>query len=329
MVGNRSQLAQHHPDWLLHDNNGRLVTPWRNYGEQRVWGYRDEETYVLDSSNPEAFAYLRTVFRTLRAWGAQMFKTDFMYWGLQNSLHVRRHTPGKTSVEYFRDVLKMIRAEIGEEAYWLGCIAPYLPFVGFADGMRIAGDVSASWNGSPGTQNMLNETAGSQHFNNVFWHNDPDVLLIRDFHTELSEDEVISLAVWQSIMGGTVATSDPLHEVAPARRDLWRFVQPSSDGGVASIPLLTDASRPLVALRRTTAGDYVVAVLNRDDHRLRDRLSLSELGIYTKKCVYLRTPTANQRIGTTDALEIDLRPHALAVFHLSDSDVEPTGPMVR
>ena len=45
-------------------------------------------------------------------------------------------------MEYVRDVLDMIREEIGEESFWLGCIAPYAPFIGLADAMRIAADVS-------------------------------------------------------------------------------------------------------------------------------------------------------------------------------------------
>ncbi len=328
MVGNRSQLARDHPGWLLHDNDGNRVTPWRHYEENRVWGYRDEETYVLDTSHPDAFDYLRTVFRTLREWGAQMFKTDFMFWGLQDSTKVRRHTPGKTSVEYFRDVLKMIRQEIGEETFWLGCIAPYMPFIGYADAMRIGGDVGASWTGGFGPQNMLRETVGSQHFNNVFWQNDPDVLLIRDFHNNLNEDQVTSLALWQSILGGVVATSDPLHEIAESRRALWRFVQPSSDCAVATLPFLTQRDRPLVAVRSLATGDHIVLVFNSSDRPVRECIRLSELGIGEKRYVFTRDIVASTRVGYVDEMRVTLRPHASVDYHLATRDIAPDGPLL-
>ena len=329
MVGNRSQLAKDHPDWLLCDTAGNRVTPWRHYEENRVWGYRDEETYVLDTSHPDAFEYLRTVFRTLRAWGAQMFKTDFMFWGLQDSTKVRRYTPGKTGVEYFRDVLTMIRDEIGEESFWLGCIAPYMPFIGFADAMRIGGDVGASWTGGFGPQNMLRETVGSQHFNNVFWQNDPDVILLRNFHIELNDDEITSLALWQAILGGVVATSDPLHELSEERLALWRFVQPTTDSGIASLPLLGQPDRPLVAVRRLANGDTVVLVFNTTDRRLVDRLTLKELGVPLNRCVWARTGQQSTRLGITDHLLVELPPHASALFHIPASEAEPGGSMLR
>ena len=85
MVGNRSRLYAEHPDWVLQDLTGDPIAPWRTYNEPKPWGYRDEETYVLDTSHPEAMDYLRLVFRTFRGWGATFFKTDFMAWGLQDS----------------------------------------------------------------------------------------------------------------------------------------------------------------------------------------------------------------------------------------------------
>jgi len=329
MVGNHSQLAKAHPDWLLRDLEDNPVTPWRGYGEPKVWGFRDEETYVLDSSHPDAFEYLRQVFRELREYGADMFKTDFMYWGYQDSLMVRRHSPGKTSVEYFREVLQMIRQEIGPETFWLACIAPFLPFVGYADAMRIGGDVGVRWAGPFGPQNMLVESMGDQHLNQVLWQNDPDVLLIRDFHTELTDDEVVTLALWQAILGGVVATSDPLHEISPERLALWRFVRPSRHTSTATVPLSSLAGGPMVAVRGLASGDSVVLVVNRSDLPIRDWVKLKDLKIAGKRFAFLRTPALTTRIGETDELRIELRPHASALFHLGIADRLPDGPMVH
>jgi alpha-galactosidase len=319
MVGNRSQLAKDHPDWLLRDRAGCLLTGWRGYGEPKTWGYRDEETYILDSSHPDAFEYLRTVFRNLRGWGAEMFKTDFMFWGYQPSHHVKRHVPSKTSVEYFRDVLQMIREEIGSETFWLGCIAPFFPFTGYADAMRVGGDVGTSWEGGFGPKSMLIETVGNQHLNQVLWQNDPDVLLIRDFHTELSTKEVTSLALWQAFMGGVVATSDPLPEIGPDRLSLWNFVKPSRGTSIARLPFLTQPSKILVAVRELDSGDEQVLVFNSSDHTMRDVFTLAELDIQGERVGFVVSVSAPDPVNPEpiEKIEVNLEPHDCVLFQLS------------
>ncbi len=227
MIGNRSCLYQDHPEWILSGLDGKPVIQWKFYGEDHVWGLKDEEYYILDTSHPAAMDYIRTVFRTLREWGAELFKTDFMLWGLQDSTQVKRHTPGKTSVMYFREFLQAVREEIGEESYWLGCIAPFLPFIGYADGMRIAGDVGAQWDKQGfGPENMIQEVVADHYFNNIYWQNDPDAMLLRDFHTHLTSVEIESLALLQAMSGGAVYTSDPVHEISIQRRNFLKFITP-------------------------------------------------------------------------------------------------------
>ena len=227
MVGDASQLYRDHPDWMLRGADGTLVRCWTWYNEPKVWGYRDCDYYVLDTSHPDAMAYLRGVFRTLRSWGFTLFKTDFLFWGLQDSSGVLRHAPGKTSVEYFRDVLAMIREEIGEDARWLGCISPFLPAVGYVDMMRVAGDVGAQWERTGfGPENMIRELTADQYFNGVYWQNDPDAVMLRDFHIHLRQEQIEALALLAAVSGGTVYTSDPVHEIAPDRLALLRLIRP-------------------------------------------------------------------------------------------------------
>jgi len=109
--------------------------------------------------------------------GITFFKTDFMLYGSESSAHVKRFTPGKTSFEYQHELLTMIRQEIGNESYWLGCIAPFAPMIGYCDGMRISADTRPMWEGG---KNMFDETIGAQHINNVWWQNDPDAIILRE-----------------------------------------------------------------------------------------------------------------------------------------------------
>lgn len=227
MVGDESKLYHEHPDWLLHDNDGELVTCWRWYNEPKPFGYRDSHFFVLDTSHPDAMEYLYHVFATLRSWGYTLFKTDFLLWGMQDSTKVRRYTPGKTSFEYYRDAMQTIRRAIGEDSAWLGCIAPFMPMLGFCDMMRIGGDVGAQWEKDGyGPTNMIREILADQYFNNVYWQNDPDAVLLRDFHIHLKGHQIEALALLQAMSGGVITTSDPIHAIAQERRDLLRLIRP-------------------------------------------------------------------------------------------------------
>ena len=227
MVGDCSKLFREHPDWMLRYNDGSYVTCWRHYNEPKPWGYRDSDYYVLDTSHPDAMAYILNVFRTLRSWGYTLYKTDFLSWGVQDSSTVQRHTPGKTSYEYFREFLVKVREVIGEESLWLGCISPFMPAVGCVDMMRIAGDVGAQWSETNfGPVNMIREVCAGQYFNNIYWQNDPDAVLLRDFHTHLKPLQVEALALLQALSGGVVTTSDPVHELSAERQALLRLIRP-------------------------------------------------------------------------------------------------------
>jgi len=278
MVGNRSKLYKEHPDWILYGVDEKPVTPWEFYGEEHVWGLQDEEYYILDTSHTEAMKYMRTVFRTLKEWGAELFKTDFMLWGIQDSTRVKRNTPGKTSVEYFREFLCAIREEIGDESYWLGCIAPFLPFVGFADGMRIAGDVGAQWNNSGfGPENMIREVVADNYFNNIYWQNDPDAMLLRDFHTHLKPTEIEALVLLQAMSGGAVYTSDPIHELSKESLSLLKFVKPEYKVN-PSIPFLSRKGDEVVIINKIRGNDrYAIYILNPTEHQTVKHYKLRDL----------------------------------------------------
>jgi alpha-galactosidase len=277
MVGNRSKLAAEHPDWLLRDVTGQKITPLVCMGEPKLWNYGDVDYYVLDTSHPEAMEYLRGVFRKLRGWGFRLFKTDFMSWGMQDSATVLRHRPGRTSVEYFRDVLEMIREEIGEESCWLGCIAPYYPMIGFADIMRIAGDVGAIWQQEGhGPSGMIQEVPGENHQHIAYWQNDPDAMMLRDFHTTLTRREVESLSLLQTLSGGAVYTSDPLHLLSPDRLELFRFLQPTKEHMRPVLPYFGQDRAQLALVHKLERG-YLLFFFNRNNHAVCESHDLAEL----------------------------------------------------
>ena len=324
MVGNQSKIYSEHPDWVLHDHGGKPFVMRMFYNEPKIWGYRDEELYVLDTSHPDAMEYIKNVFKTLHGWGAELFKTDFMLWGIQDSDKVVRHSPGKTSIEYFRDLLDAIRQEIGEESYWLACIAPFAPFIGYADGMRIAGDVGASWKGGFGPANMIQETQGDQYFNNIWWHNDPDAILLRDFHIHLNDNEVKSLALWQAIMGGVVCTSAPLHEISPERLALWKFLQPGKRAQSAILPFHGKNRKLAVAVRKyEDLKAWALMVFNYSDEPVTELISLKEAIDIENVYAFIWGPGLAEKLGKKNFLVPEIKAHDSILYYLSENDTPP------
>ena len=275
IVGDRSKLYGEHPDWVLHGLDGKPVVQLRSYTEPKIWGNSDCDYFVLDTSHPDALRYVENVFQTLKSWGFSLFKTDFMLWNMHDSSAVKRHDSGVTSAEVMRSTLAVIRNAIGEESYLLGCIAPFMPFIGYADGMRLAGDCGAQWAESYGPVNMLRELPCDNYFNHVFWQNDPDAALLRDFDTKLTEAEARSLALLQALSGGAVSTSDPVRRLSDDRKRLLRLIEPR--GAVApELPCIGLARQDLALTHRLEQGNLLF-VMNPTEAPLTVFYRLSEL----------------------------------------------------
>ena len=271
MAGNRSRLIAEHPDWILRRHDGTPVLGITSHGESKVWGYPDEEWYVLDSSHPGVTDYIVHCLRTLRAWGARYFKTDFLFWAFfePGDDQVRRHSPGLTSLERMRNLFTAMREAMGEDAFWLGCLAPFPPMIGFADAVRTGGDNASVWPldaslGGHSASHLIRSSWAVQFINGILWQNDADSLILRDFHTELSNQETHTLAYWVAALGGAVNTSDPLHLCSEERRRLWRFCAQGPIAGPAELPYwgLPGQDLPLIVRPYPELGAWAVLVAN-------------------------------------------------------------------
>lgn len=319
MVSQNSEVYKNHPDWLLKNSDGSLfydgVFP------------ENDTTYVLDSSHPEAFEYLRTVFRTFRKMGVTYYKTDFLDWGFRNSMHWKRHTPGKTSAQYLTDVLTMIREEIGEESMWLGCIAPFPPLVGFVDAVRVAYDVGSGWN-EVTHNNMINETEANQYFNNILWQNDPDVLYLDGFKTSYSDNEKQSLILWNGLLGGIVNTSDRFHLVSNEYLDWWKFIKPGEKPVNADFPFWGKQFDVKVMSKPLAGGGYALFLLNDQGKEQFATVKISDVLGFQKAFVFDWQPGRSNGLGEKDALEVTLAPHQSRLFYISAENKAPGNRLV-
>ncbi len=323
MVGNRSKLYNEHPDWILTRNDGKPIINFRFTGENRLWGAIDEEIYTLDTSNPAVMEYLRQVFRAFRKMGITYFKTDFMLYGAESSANVTRYAPGKTSIEYQQDFFNMIRQEIGPESFWLGCIAPYAPMIGYVDGMRISGDISADWKSGV---NMFDESIGCQHINNVWWQNDPDAIILREKYSRMNNTEAESLILWMGMLGGIVNTSDLFHEIPPARLQLFRFIEPGTAKLTSAMPFIDkDGLFAVQVIKYPGRDDWAVLFVNRGELKTNVSYSIRSLtGINSATCFYW-SPDSTKSIGIIDNVNIELDPHQSKLLYISASGKSPEG----
>ncbi|MEP7231259.1 MAG: glycoside hydrolase family 36 protein [Ginsengibacter sp.] len=321
MVGNKSKVYLAHPDWILRYKDGSPIINMSFYGEGRLWGAMDEEIYTLDTSNPEVMEYLRQVFRAFKKMGITYFKTDFMLYGAEQSNKVKRNTPGKTSIEYQRDFFRMIREEIGPDAFWLGCIAPFAPMLGYADGMRISADITPKWKG--GTS-MFNESKGAQHINNVWWQNDPDAIILRSKYSNMNDAEARSMILWMGMLGGIVNTSDLFYEIPEDRTALFRFLEPGKEKTTAVFPFLEkDEPLEVMVKKYVSKKSYAVLFTNRQERIVIGTYPLDSM-IETKSgTCYNWGENGSGLIGRQTTITISLNPHESKLFYIS---TDGTGP---
>jgi alpha-galactosidase len=305
MVGNRSRLFRDHPNWVVQDRqSGKPLAHMRFYGEFR-WHKWSEEYYILDTTHPEAFDYLRSVFRIWRQeWGCEYFKTDFMHFGSEYGPdRAIWHMPGLTRIEIWRRVAEMIREEIGE-ALWLGCGCPLWASIGLVDGVRIGRDVGVAWSGDYSAQSLLRDQSCRNFANQILWQSDPDCVLLRERFHDLSEEEIKSLAIYAGMTGGVMMTSDHLGELSSERLKLWRLIlserRASCDfpllgqsdisyekrsGQVRPVPSAQDAVLVQVRQPRQAGALGAIFFLNTGNNTVEQSYPLSELGF--KELVYL------------------------------------------
>lgn len=147
LVGKSSSLYQEHPEWLLHDADGRLVFAGFEFGE---------EVCALDATHPDAADWLANLIKKARSWGYEYLKLDFLYAG---ALPGVRHTDMPREAAY-RYALEIIREAAGD-AYLLVCGCPILPSLGLCDAMRIGADVAGFWDSKFYSYYLYNQTAPS------------------------------------------------------------------------------------------------------------------------------------------------------------------------
>lgn len=138
-----------HPDWYLQDRQGNRIL--------------DYATPALDSTNPEALAFVKHLFDTLDGWGFEYYKFDGEYAlprfipGVDTS---KLHDPTLDALDNYRQRLKMVREALGPRRFIEGCPSgTSLNGIGFFNSYFNGHDLYANWQGMHPLFSSINANA--------------------------------------------------------------------------------------------------------------------------------------------------------------------------
>ncbi len=233
-------IATEHPDWLVHDLDGRP--------QPIVPHHQPQAQYILDVTHPQARRWLADLFRTLtQEWGYDFVKTDFVEWTI---LAARRyHDPAMSKAAAYRLGCQVMRDAMGPDRHLLDC-GPGPIALGLIDSMRIELDrptpPCTPWEHYWGWYNSaIPATAKRYYFHQHAWYNDPDHLRLE----QLTLPQARAAATIIGLAGGPVISGDRLYTLDPARLDILKQVLPSYGQTARPLDLFEQPLAETFALR--------------------------------------------------------------------------------
>jgi len=224
VVTRRSQVASKHPDWLARSASGGAIRAFWNPLAWKGWAL------ALDTTNPRVLDHLRSSYQKLAEDGFEYHKIDFCF---ASAVASRREAGIRlTRAQSLKAGLQAVRDGIGPDAYLLGCGCPFGPAVGIVDAMRVSPDTGPYWSTGPlslpgyretlpSSLNALSTSALRASLHRRLWVNDPDCLMLRDWHTRLSPTEREAAAMFVAETGQLGFVSDDVTRYDEAT---WNFL---------------------------------------------------------------------------------------------------------
>jgi alpha-galactosidase len=336
-VSERSWIYTHHPDWLVHNAQGDPIH--LGFVTDKV-----DQLYALDTTNPDAQAYLRNTYSTLaNNWGVRYIKMDFME---DSAVEGFYYKPQTTALEAQRIGIQVIRDAVGPNVLLDKDGCELLNPVGLVDMGRISQDTGHTFSSS---KDAATGIAARYYMNRNYFLADPDAFSVstqtvddQNWHggaKPLSLEEAkVSIAL-AAVSGGLFEIGDDLPTLGEATDRLAlvknRDLLDVAKLGHASIPLdlmTYDAKdlQPSIFLLKETQRQSIVTIFNWSEsvrhHSLtRSMLQLDSNAHYTVSEVLGATVQSNTLAAT---LNIQLPPHSVRVFKIVNSDVPAKAPAV-
>ena len=245
-ISESSKLFRDHPDWIVKNESGEPLLAYENW---------NRKIYALDTTNPDAQRWLEDTFSTLKNYGFDFFKIDFLFAAI---IPGRRHL-NVTPVEAYRMGMKTIRKAAGN-SHVLGCGAPLLPSIGYVNSMRIGSDTAPYWTseydfGQPSAKHSIRNALARNFINGVWWTNDPDCVMARSNDTKLNDDERMVNVYIPALLNGHFLQSDKLSSLSKEDVYLLKSALNFRDG--KSHVKFIDGERYVIISERSVNGDVL------------------------------------------------------------------------
>jgi hypothetical protein len=311
VVGEGTDIARNHQDWLVRDVEGNLQTLASGDGK-----------YILDITHPGALRWLRELFRTVaHDWGYEFIKLDYVEWSLLAAS--RYYDPTFSKARAYRLLLSTIREAAGPNCHILDC-GPSQISIGLIDSVRIELDHANDWQQYAKDENSaVPAVAKRYYFNDRTWINDADHVLLQ--RMTLPQGQAAASLI--ALSGGTTISGDQLVELDEARLDTLRRILPAWGRAARPLDLFEKQSPEIFALK--VEGGFedwqVLAYFNWDEqaHASRD-FDLARLGLNGAKRYLLRDFWSEEWLGPAHPgvpIRIDIPPSSvrlLAVREMKD-----------
>ncbi len=214
-----SRLFVEHPDWIMRDHAGELVTT----------GSQWSGAVALDVRNTEVRSYVTEVLRTVtQDWGFDLLKLDFLY-----AACLEPHD-GLNRGELMADALDLLREAVGEDVRLLLCGVPLMSAFGRCEYCRVGPDVGLDWDDKPhmrllhreriSTKWSLANARARAHLDGRAFRCDPDVLFLREDGVSFGPQERAEMLETDASCGGVLFTSDNMGEWTAAQIDTFHDV---------------------------------------------------------------------------------------------------------
>jgi hypothetical protein len=334
-VSERSSIYLNHKDWLVHNAKGEPIhLGWVTDNKDRL--------YALDTTNPDAQAYLRNTYKTLSdEWGIRYIKLDFMEDSDVEGFHFR---PNTTALEAQRIGLAVIREAVGEDVLLDKDGSPMLTPVGLVDTGRISVDTGHTFNA---TKDAGPAVAARYYMHRNFYLSDADAFCVSRQSFEdatwhrgkqpLTLDEARASIALAAVSGGMYEIGDDLPTLGadPERvalvenRDLINMVRL----GNASRPLdlmtyLPEDDQPSIFFLKEDGRQSILTVFNWTDKPRQREFSFSVLGLPSPGSfqildVFEPGSTISAENGS---FKIEQAPHSARIFKVVNTSIAPAAP---
>ena len=214
IIDSRSLTAKEHPDWLLHDEKGKLVPA----GYNPLWG-KNGTFYCLDLSRDEVIEHLHSVMDTLiNKWGFRYIKLDFLYAGMLWGNYEQKTASYKIYSRALQTITSFTNTKDGSPVTYLGCGVPFELSFKKLSLSRIGCDTYEKWknpvmrllrwNGRNEAYLNVVDTLGHALWNKTIFLNDPDVIFIRKDNCSLTANQKYLISGVSGMFGSQLMYSD-------------------------------------------------------------------------------------------------------------------------